>query len=108
MKRERILGLQAEEYVNRFQRSTLATSLGLVVALGRAMVGLLTGVSSTRIIGIWIDKGVDPKPRREAILRYALGATDSSLTRVEACAVQRWFVRPHALLRDAAPPEALR
>ena len=80
----------------------------LVAALGRPLVALLTDVSSTRVVRSWVDDGVDPKARREAILRYALQALHILSTRFDARVAQRWFVGGNSSLGDDAPSAVLR
>lgn len=80
----------------------------LDAALGRPLVALLTDVSSTRVVRSWVEEGVDPKGRREAILRYALQATHIITTRFDNRVAQRWFVGGNTSLGDDAPSAILR
>ena len=80
----------------------------LVAALGRPLVALLTDVSDTRVVRSWEEAGVEPKGRREAILRYALQTTHILLTRFDARVAQRWFVGGNSSLGDDAPSAVLR
>jgi len=79
----------------------------LVAGLGQPLVALLTDVSSTRVVGSWVE-GVDPEAPREAILRYALRALHILTTRFDTKIAQRWFVGGNSSLADSAPSVMLR
>jgi len=79
----------------------------LIAGLGQPLVALLTDVSSTRVVGSWVD-GVDPEAPREAILRYALRALHILTPHFDTKITQQWFVGSNSSLADSAPSAILR
>jgi hypothetical protein len=76
----------------------------LVSILGRPLVALLTGVSATRVIRGWEERGGIADDRENA-MRVALQAAFIIKTRFKDGVVRNWFGGHNTMLDDRAPGE---
>ena len=76
----------------------------LVAILTRPLVALLTGVSATRVVRTWEERG-NIAEERERALRAALQASLIIKTRFKDGVVRNWFSGHNTMLEDRAPGE---
>ncbi len=79
----------------------------IVAILGRPLVALITGVSATRVVRTWEERGTIAAERENA-LRVALHGALIVKTQFKDGVVRNWFVGHNTALDDRAPGELVR
>jgi hypothetical protein len=97
--------IEASDKVAELESAEVARQL--VAILGRPLVALITGVSATRVVRGWEERGRIADERGNA-LRVALQASLIIKTRFKDGVVRNWFGGHNTVLGDRAPGELVR